>query len=283
MTHPYRRTRGRFALVGFLGAAFTLSAAPLSAAPPAEAPPTPAPTAPDIWAVAPSPDAPNFAVWVMENVDDLYRGESSHGLMAMTVKTKHWTRSVAMESWSLGTDYSLVRIVAPKKERGTSTLKAKDTMFTYLSKIGRTIKINGSMMGGAWMGSHFTNDDLIQGTRLSDDFVITRATDAETPETFVFRLVPKPDAPVVWGKIESTVRRADLMPLSQIFFDEEGEAMRRMDFSDYTQIAGRQIPRRTRMTPLDKPGEYTEILHKRIEFDIKIEESFFTLQKLRSM
>lgn len=230
-----------------------------------------------------TPDDPDFLVEAMRQLDDMYRGRSSHGLMEMEVKTKHWTRNIAMESWSLGEKHSLVRIVAPKKEKGTATLKSGDDLFTYLSKTGRTIKITGGMMGGSWMGSHFTNDDLIQGARLSDDFQIHRNVRAEAADSYAFTLVPKPDAAVVWGKIDVVLRRSDLLPLEQRFYDEDGSLTRRMLFSGHEMMAGRVIPTRIRMEPLDKAGEYTQMRHKRLEFDVAINESFFTLQKLRSL
>jgi hypothetical protein len=188
-----------------------------------------------------------------------------------------------MESWSLGEDHSLVRIVAPKKEKGTATLKSGDDLFTYLAKTGRTIKITGGMMGGSWMGSHFTNDDLVQGARLSDDFTITRNKSSEGADTYAFDLVPHADAAVVWGKIDVVLRRSDLMPLTQRFYDEDGELSRTMIFADHKDFSGKLIPTRIRMEPADKPGEFTEMRHKRLEFDIALDESFFTLQKLRSL
>lgn len=112
----------------------------------------------------PPHDSDEFPVYVMNKIDDQYRGGMSHGTMTMKVKTKHWTREMTLESWTLGKSYSLMRILKPKKEKGSATLKAKNDLFTYLSKTGRTIKITSGMMGGSWMGSHFTNDDLVRHT-----------------------------------------------------------------------------------------------------------------------
>ncbi len=232
---------------------------------------------------APSPEDPAFIPWVLDGVDDMYRGRSSHGLMEMKVKTKHWTRAIAMESWSLGEDYSLVRIVAPKKERGTATLKAKDDLFTYLNKTGRTIKITGAMMGSSWMGSHLTNNDLVREHRLADTFTYRRATERETPDTYVFELTPKADAAVVWGRVDVRVRRADLLPTEQIFYDEELEPARKMTFADYTELGGRTVPSRMRVEPLDGSGEFTEVVQRKLELDVDIDASFFNLQKLRTL
>jgi hypothetical protein len=165
----------------------------------------------------PSHDSDEFPIYVMNKIDDQHRGAKSHGVMQMKVKTKHWTREMSLESWSLGKSYSLVRILEPKKEKGNATLKANNDFFTYLSKTGRTVKITSGMMGGSWMGSHFTNDDLIRHTRLSEDYDIELAFEGEAGGEDIcrFELTPKPDAPVVWGKVEISVRQSDLQPISQ--------------------------------------------------------------------
>jgi hypothetical protein len=105
---------------------------------------------------------PETAREIIERVDRVMRGASSHGVARMEIVTEHWERQLTMELWSLGTDYSLVRLRAPAKEAGTATLMADDDIWNYLPKVDRTIKVPASMMAGSWMGSHFTNDDLVK-------------------------------------------------------------------------------------------------------------------------
>jgi len=233
----------------------------------------------------PDPDSKEFITYVMNKIDDQYRRNNSHGIMEMEVKTKHWTRTLSMEAWALGRDYSLVRILKPKKERGTATLKAKNDLFTYLSKTGRTIKISSGMMGGSWMGSHFTNDDLIKHTRLAKDFDIKKTFDGKQAgvDVYAFTLIPHPDAPIVWGKIVVTVRKSDLEPLSQLFYDEDGKKVRILEFSEHKEIQGIVMPFKMVMKPLDGSGEYTRVQWKKIDFGVKLNKGFFSIQKLRSM
>ena len=108
-------------------------------------------------------------VEIMERVDRLLRGDSSRGVATMEVVTENWEREITMEMWSLGTEFSLVRVQAPAREAGTATLMAEDNIWNYLPKVERTIKIPSSMMGGSWMGSHFTNDDLVRESQLIED------------------------------------------------------------------------------------------------------------------
>ena len=232
----------------------------------------------------PDPRSPEFPAYAMRKLDDLYRGASSQGVMEMKVKTKHWTRTMAMESWSLGTDYTLVRILKPLKEKGTATLKAKNDLFIYLNKTGRTIKITSGMMGGSWMGSHFTNDDLVKHSRFARDYELKLSGEGEErgAKTYRFTLKAKPDAPVVWDKLLITVRQSDLQPLEQVFYDEDGKKVRVLTLSEHRKLGGRVMPLRMVMRPLDKPGEQTAVSWKELRFDVKLDKGFFTLQRLRS-
>ena len=179
------------------------------------------------------------ATAIIDRVDRLLRGDSSRGVATMEVVTEHWERRMTMEIWSLGTDYSLVRLRAPQKEAGTATLKAEDDIWNYLPKVDRTIKVPASMMGGAWMGSHFTNDDLVKESRLIDEYDIEIAFDGDDPDgvaVWEFRLTPKPEAAVVWGFIEYRIRQRDDMPLWAKFYDEDGDLARTMEHGEFAEF-----------------------------------------------
>jgi len=221
---------------------------------------------------------------IIDRVDRILRGESSHGTATMEVVTENWERSMTMEMWSLGTDYSLIRITAPKSEEGTATLKAEDDIWNYLPRVDRTIKIPASMMMGAWMGSHFTNDDLVKESRLIEDYDIEIAYegDREGAEVWEFQLIPKPEAPVVWGSISYRVRKDDLMPLWARYYDEDGTLVRTMTFSDFRLMGGRLVPAAMDVLPEDKPGERTSVRYAELEFDVDLNRDFFSLRALRS-
>jgi hypothetical protein len=233
---------------------------------------------------SPQPGSPGFARAVLERADDLYRGDQSHGVMQMDVKTRHWERSMSLEEWSKGKEYSLVRILEPKKDRGTATLKDRHDLFTYLNNTGRTVKISGAMMGGSWMGSHFTNDDLVRETRLSDDYEISQLPDDKLDGAPVYRfaLVPRPGRPIVWGKVEVLVRTGDLLPVKETFFDEDKKPVRALTLGEFRTIGGRTLPTVMMMQPLDGSGEHTRVTWKELRFDVKLDAGFFSVRNLTS-
>ena len=228
--------------------------------------------------------ASDVAREIIERVDRVLRGDSSHGVARMEVVTEHWDRELVMEMWSLGTDYSLVRVQSPAREAGTATLMADDDIWNYLPKVDRAIKIPASMMAGAWMGSHFTNDDLVKESQLIEDYDIEATYDGDRDGVTVweFRLTPKPEAAVVWGHVDYQVRQADYMPLWARYYDEDGELARTMRWSEFRDRGGRFVPAVMEMWPAEKPDEHTRVVYNELEFNIDIEPSFFSLQSLKS-
>ncbi len=218
---------------------------------------------------------------LLEYNDDLMRGSSSHAMMTMHVKTSRYERRMKMEAWSQGESKSLIRILEPAKDAGTATLKSGDNLWNYLPKVDRTMKVPAGMMSGNWMGSHFTNDDLVKDSRLSDDFswTVTERPSGNSGK-WVIELVPHADAAVVWGKVTAEIRH-DKMPISTRFYDEDGALVRTMSFDSYETVQGRKVPMHMKMVPADKPGEFTEMTYQSIEFDVKLDSSMFTQQALR--
>ena len=227
------------------------------------------------------------ATEILDIIDDLWRGESSHSNLTMEVKTKNYYRVLGMESWSKGKDYSMIRILKPKKEKGTATLKSKKNIYTYLPKTDRTIRLTSGMMMGSWMGSHFTNDDLVKESRLRDDYVaeitFQGAIDSKEDSKKIIKLtlIPREDAPVVWGKIELDLQLPDYIPLKEVYFDEDLEVSRTMIFTDVKVVGHRKLPMILKVIPADEPEEYTQITYQSIEFDIGIAERFFSISELR--
>jgi len=200
--------------------------------------------------------------------------------MLMRVKTKRYERSMKMEGWSKGADYSLSRFLEPAKDRGMATLKVKDKLWNYLPNTDRTMRVPSAMMSGSYMGSHITNDDLVQGTRLSEDYSYTLAPGPTTPGQKTIRCTPKPKTPVVWGYVDVTVTD-DGVPMEQVFYSEKRIKVRTMTYTDVKEVSGKKVPHRMRFVPHDKPGEFTEIVIEKLELGVKLESGLFSLQALR--
>lgn len=220
---------------------------------------------------------------LLDDIDNLWRGRSSEAVLTMKVKTENYTRTMKMRGWSKGKEKTLVRILAPLKEKGTATLKSGNNVYTYLPKTDRTMRLTSGMMMGSWMGSHFTNDDLVKESRLLDDYdaAITFEGKRGGEEVLELTLTPKPDAAVVWGKIVMEVGAKDHLPRKAVYYDEDMDVSRTATYADVKEMGGRRLPATMRMVPADKPTEYTEMRYEKLTFDEDIPDSFFSIGRLR--
>ena len=219
---------------------------------------------------------------LLDGTDDMHRGTSSIAVITMNVKTARFERSMRMKAWSKGEETSLIRIEAPAKEAGVTTLKVGENIWNYLPRVDRTMKVPAGMMSGSWMGSHFSNDDLVKESRMADDFTfeITERPDDSGGGRWLVVCTAKHDAAVVWGKVVVTVR-PDRLPDNIAYFDEKGVLIRTMKFTDIREIGGKQAPARMILVPEDKPGEFTEIIYNELTLDVDVPDSMFSLQALK--
>ena len=219
---------------------------------------------------------------ILEKVDDLWRGESSFAEMTMDVRTEHYERSMKLKAWSLGKEQSLFVITYPPKDRGVATLKTGKDIWNYLPRVNRVIRVPTSMMMANWMGSHFTNDDLVKESRLSEDYEseLTFEGSRDGNAIYEITLIPYPDAPVVWGRIVITVLQKELLPLKSLYYDEDETLVRTMVFGDVRILAGRKVPAVMTLIPEDKPSERTIITYGSLDLGLDLTPDFFSRQTL---
>ena len=220
---------------------------------------------------------------ILNNVDDIYRSNASHGILTLAVTTSNWQRSLTLEQWSKGNNMHLIKVLKPKKEKNLATLRVDNNVWNYMPKVKRVVKIPSSMMSSSWMGSHFTNDDLVKQSRMviDYDFSITYEGLRDGVNIVEISCIPKKNAAIVWGKVEVIVYRNDFIPLSIVYYDEDLKLSRTLKFSNIQVLGGKKIPLQMKMVPTDEPEESTAILWEKIDFDLAIKDDFFSLRKLQ--
>ncbi len=219
---------------------------------------------------------------IIEAAEDLIKGETAYGKTIMTVVTPDYTRELEMESWWVGNEKALIVIKSPRKEAGNKTLKIGNEMWSYLRNTETTIKVPPSMMLQSWNGSDFTNDDLVRESKLSRDYFTKIIEEEEINGTNCWKieLEPKPDAPVVWGKLLYWVTKDKRMPAKVEFYDEKGKLIRYMEYSKVKTFGDRTLPSLWTMHNEIKKGRSTSFELIEMEFNIDISERIFSFQEL---
>lgn len=235
-------------------------------------------------AVAGAADEPvEDAQTIVKKADNQFRGQTARAEMSMTIVRPDWSRKVSLKFWSNGEDYALILITGPPRDKGTVFLKRGNEVWHWIPSIARVIKLPPSMMTQSWMGSDFTNDDLVRESSVVNDYTHEIIGDSAIDERdcYQIRMVPKEDAAVVWGELKTWISKEGYLQLRTEFYDEEMKLINVLILSQVKEMGGRIIPTLLEMMPVNEEGQKTVIEYRSIEFDEHIPESFFSEQNMK--
>ena len=223
---------------------------------------------------------------ILKYSEEKIRGiTSSYTEMAIKIIRPKWKKEMVMKGWSIGDEYFVSLVLSPAKEKGTVFLKRGNEVWNYIPSIERTIKLPPSMMMQNWMGTDFTNDDLVQRSSVTNDYsnsIIGEQT-IDGLDCWIIELIPKEDAPVVWGKLIMWIDKNDYMQLKTEFYDEYDELVSIMTGQSIKHFDGKKLPEIIEFIPLDKDGNKTIIERIVWKFDIVINQRLFMPNYMRNL
>jgi outer membrane lipoprotein-sorting protein len=225
------------------------------------------------------------AAEIVRIADQKLRGEYSRGTTRIEIVRPSYTRALTMEHWSKGSDLYMLLITSPERDKGSAFLKRGKQIWNWLPSIERTVKLPPSMMTQSWMGTDFTNDDLVRQSSLVVDY--THAMLAEEQVSgrgcWKIELTPRPEAAVVWGRVVLWIDTSDYMQMRGEYYDEDGFLVNTVLGKEPMAFGGKLLPSVLEVIPADKEGYKTVMTTLSLDFDVKIEDAFFTQRKMRSL
>jgi outer membrane lipoprotein-sorting protein len=220
---------------------------------------------------------------IIQKMDDNAFGGRISAHMSMNIIRPTWKRTMELKSWADGSDYSLILITAPAREKGISYLKREREMWNFQPSIDRTVKMPPSMMMQSWMGSDFKNDDLVRQSSIVEDYThqLLGKETIDGHECYKIELTPKEDAPVVWGKVLVWVDDEDYLNLKTEHYDEDGDLVDTNYGKNIQKMGGRLLPTKLILVPADEEGHRTEMEYLSLEFDSQFSDRFFSTQNMK--
>lgn len=226
---------------------------------------------------------PQSATDIIRKADEKMRGKTSQSELIIRTTRPSWSREMRIRSWMKANEFALLLVQSPPKDKGIVYLKRKKEVWNWMPILERIIKLPPSMMTNSWMGTDFTNDDLVKESSVVDDYDHRLLGDTVLygKSCYKLELIPKPNTAVVWGKLLVVIDKKDFLELYTEFFDEEGKLTNTMRGSDIRMMDGRLIPTRIEMIPADKKGHKTEIIYLSVQFNRQIDDNFFSIERIK--
>ena len=226
------------------------------------------------------------ATEIIRKADEKFNGElSGYSVMSMTIVRPTWQRTVEFKSWSLEDDYALTLITAPAREKGQTFLKRGNEMWSWNPAISRLIKLPPSMMSQGWMGSDYTNDDILRESSVVNDYTHSVEGEEEIDGRLChkIKLLAKDDADVLWGHQVWWVDKKEFIVLKAELYDEDGYLVRTERGTGLKTMDGRFIPSVIELVPAEEEGNKTVLKILEVKFNIELEESFFSQQNMKTI
>jgi outer membrane lipoprotein-sorting protein len=222
---------------------------------------------------------------VVKRATDNVRGESSQSELIIRTVRPTWQREMTLKTWTKGDKYAMILVKSPVKDKGVAFLKRDKEVWNWVPVLERSIKMPPSMMTQSWMGTDFTNDDLVKESSMVEDYEHSFAGDTTIAnrDCYIIKMIPKPEAAIVWGKLILCIDKKDFLELHSKFYDEDGELINIMNASDIKRMDGRLIPTYLEMIPADKRNQKTVLIYSNVSFNKPIDVSFFTLQQMKNL
>jgi outer membrane lipoprotein-sorting protein len=220
---------------------------------------------------------------IVKKADEKMRGNTMQAEMVIRTIRPTWSREMQCKTWMKGNSLSMILVQSPAKDKGIAFLKRKKEVWNWMPSLERTIKLPPSMMTQSWMGTDFTNDDLVKESSVVEDYnhSLIGDTSIDGRPCFTIQMIPKPEAAVVWSKVIICIDKKDFLELHSRFYDEDGELINIMNSYDIKMMHDRLIPTRFEMIPADKKGHKTEMIYKNIQYNNPIDDNFFSVDKMK--
>jgi len=222
---------------------------------------------------------------IVRKADQNMRGSSLQAELTIRTIRPSWSREMQCKVWTKGSGFSMIFIQAPARDKGITFLKRKKEVWNWMPLLERTIKLPPSMMNQSWMGTDFSNDDLVKESSVVEDYVHSLQGDTviRNRSCYIIRMIPKPQTAVVWSKVMIYIDKKDFLELHSRFYDEDGVLINIMNSYDVKVMDGRLIPTRFEMVPADKKNQRTEMIYRSIKYDRPISDSFFTTENMKTL
>jgi outer membrane lipoprotein-sorting protein len=223
---------------------------------------------------------------IIRKADEKMNGEkSSYSVMSMTIIRPTWKRTIEFKNWNLGKDFALTLITSPAQENGQTFLKRKTELWSWNPAINRLIKLPPSMMSQGWMGSDYSNDDILKESSIVNDYIHEIAGEESIGDRMCYKIkmTAKKEASIVWGKQVRWIDKKDLLFLKAELYDEDGSLVRTETASNIVKMDQRTIPSRIELIPAEEPENRTLVEIKEIKFNLPVEESFFSQQNMKKI
>lgn len=220
---------------------------------------------------------------IEKSEEKLRGGDKAYTEMTINIVRPTWSREMKLKSWAKGTDYSMILITAPARDKGQVFLKNQKQVWSFIPKFNRVTKLPPTAMSQSWMGTDLSNDDLVRESNKVEEFKYNLKSDTliDGLSCYHIELIPNEGTNIIWGKIELFIDKVDFITLRNEMYDEDGGLVNVLKSSNVKLLSGIKMATKMEMIPMEKKGNKTVMTITKLDTKTEIQDSFFTKQNMK--
>jgi outer membrane lipoprotein-sorting protein len=219
---------------------------------------------------------------ILEKIDKnmVFKTAYAESDMIITVKGRVITKS--MISYSEGNEKSYIDVLSPARDKGTRILKIGDIIKIYYPSAERVMRLSGHMMRQSMMGSDFSYEDMTERARKMREEYSGEIKDDETVQDRICYVL------VLTSKIEKQtyftrkiwVDKERFIGLKEELYAKSGKLLKVLTVDSIESFKNRYYPTKITMEDKLRTNSSTEMVIKKIDFNITIPPETFSERSL---
>ena len=177
----------------------------------------------------------------------------------------------------------MILITEPARDKGTVFLNRDKEFWNWVPRIERNVKLPPSAMAQAWMGSDFSNDDLVKMSSMVEDYDHKLLGEEEISGNMAYKIemIPKEESAVVWGKIITWIHKEEMLFVKTEYYDEDDELVNTILGKDIKMMGDRTVTALLEIIPAGEPGDKTTLVYEKLIFNEDFTDEFFSLRNMK--
>ncbi|MFH2107519.1 MAG: outer membrane lipoprotein-sorting protein [Chrysiogenia bacterium] len=219
---------------------------------------------------------------IMDRIDKNMVFGTAYSEIEMILTISGRTLSKTMTSYSRGNEKSFIEFLSPARDKGTKILKTADIIQIYYPSAERVMRLSGHMLRQSMMGSDFSFEDMTERSKkLREEYSAVLAAEASLGgrPCFVLVLTSRIEKQTYYTR-KIWVDRERYLGLKEELYSKSGKLLKVLTVNDVESIDERYYPVKITMEDKLRNTSKTEMIVRKIDFDITIPEAMFSERQL---
>lgn len=219
---------------------------------------------------------------ILDRIDKNMVFKTAYSEVDMIITVRNRTITKSMTSYAEGNEKSYIEFSSPPRDKGTKILRLEEIVKIYYPSAERVMRLSGHMLRRSMMGSDFSYEDMTERAKKMREEYSGEIKEDETVNErpcYVLVLTSKIKKQTYFTR-KIWVDRERFVGLKEELYARSGKLLKVLTAAGIKSFKSRFYPTRVIMEDRLRKNSRTEMVIKKIDFEISIPAGTFSERRL---